>query len=71
MRAHPPSHGFAERQRWTCAGTGEWAGATGVLRVDGTFDGSTVVGEYAADICDALGFALLDPSPPGPTTLGD
>jgi hypothetical protein len=29
------------------------------------------VGEYAADICDALGFALLDPSPPGPTTLGD
>jgi hypothetical protein len=33
------------------AGTGEWAGATGVFRVDGTFDGSTVVGEYAADIC--------------------
>jgi hypothetical protein len=33
------------------AGTGEWAGATGVFRVDGTFDGSTAVGEYVAEIC--------------------
>ncbi len=33
------------------AGTGKWAGATGVFRVDGTFDGSTGVGEYVAEIC--------------------
>jgi hypothetical protein len=33
------------------AGTGEWAGATGVYRSDGTFDGSTAVGKYVAEIC--------------------
>jgi hypothetical protein len=33
------------------AGTGEWAGATGVFRADGTFDGSTGVNEYTAEIC--------------------
>jgi hypothetical protein len=33
------------------AGTGEWAGATGVFRADGTFNGSTGMAEYVAEIC--------------------
>ena len=33
------------------AGTGRWAGATGNVRIDGTFDGNVLTGRYIAQIC--------------------
>lgn len=32
-------------------GTDHWEGASGVLRVDGSFDGTTVTGSYTAEVC--------------------
>ena len=36
----------------TVAGTGEWIGTTGILRADGTFDGTTGAGKYEAELCN-------------------
>jgi hypothetical protein len=35
-------------------GTGRWAGASGVFRVDTAFDGTNVTGRDEASICGAL-----------------
>lgn len=34
-------------------GTGDWEGASGVFRAEGTFDGTTVDGKYRAEVCQS------------------